>query len=478
MLCSIRWLILLSIPSMTMAQNQDSLTRFLEDVAKKSHGIKLSEAQRQQRIAANESLRSPLEGSGDVGVLYQTARPTPGANFSLDSSQSTSLSSRYSKLWSNGWRTGLSYTLTQSHVDAGTRGSIHSYVPDLALTASTSIFQDLMADRYRYLEKKLKQTRDVIDVESRLAKKQQLVQALLLLASILEIEDEMILQQRICREVSRQTRLLKMKDQRGTVNRRDYLLSQKELIGCKSLIKSLEKNSFSLKEELFQKHAVRFEGRNEFDINRFYNDIKAVYKVYDGRDRQVKIEEQESLQALYKRKRLGEIELAELEAQNRPDLTFSIGVGVQGYNEEFGASHESFAKGDHPYAEAGLTYTFPVEKLANRSQLIAKRYSQEALDHEIEIEKASRAGRLRVLSQTLDRDFSIFEDRKKSVNLSKQILKDAEKDFQIGRLDFNTLTEFQKGLLESQRGLADIRSQIVVNTIEFVDFFQFFDRFY
>ena len=84
------------------------------------------------------------------------------------------------------------------------------------------------------------QSKAVIDSQSSLEKKQILI-ITLDLSQLLETNDEISFQKRLICEIRGQTRKLKEKRNRGTINPRDYLLSHKELNTRTSAVMSLEK---------------------------------------------------------------------------------------------------------------------------------------------------------------------------------------------------------------------------------------------
>ena len=107
---------------------------------------------------------------------------------------------------------------------------------------------------------------------------------------------------------------------------------------------------------------------------------------------------------------------------------------------------------------------------ANRYQLKANRLQKTQLEHQ-------KQYRFKTLEKTLAKDFEIYEKYKKTVNLSKNIIKEGRKDFVNGRLDFNSLTELNKSLLVEQRTLSSHRTSLIVRVVEYLDFYQFFDNY-
>ena len=75
------------------------------------------------------------------------------------------------------------------------------------------------------------------------------------------------------------------------------------------------------------------------------------------------------------------------------------------------------------------------------------------------------------------KDFDIYEKYKKTVSLSRAVIKEGRRDFANGRLDFNSLTEFNKSLIQDQKTLSTHRISLIVRVVEYLDFYQFFDHY-
>ena len=463
------------LPMKSMA-NTSYIPYFLNLVTKNSLSYELYESQYKERIAANQALTAPLEGTTTFGTQASQAKPVPSPQVAINNQQTYGLSAGYQSLWASGWRTQVSYNLDHTKTELAS-GNFDAYQPDLKITASTNIFQDFLSDRFQQLEQRQQQSQTVIEVETKQRKKQHLISALLNLAGILEVKDELTLQRRLCNQVSQQTKQLKVKNSRGTVRKRDYLQSQKELISCQGLVKALDKELISRKDALYSQFRLDFDKLDPLDIRSFYRSVEKTYSSFADTNMKADIQSQPSLKTLSEKAILNKMEIEDLEAQNEPHLELQFTAGLKGSDADFSESQSQVFDSKYPYISVGLNYQLPVNG-SLRSQLRAKHHRLKALELEQSIEKNALEGRYRVLSQTLSRDFSIYRDRLSAVNLSENILDEAKRDFENGRLDFNTLTEFQKGLLQSQQNLASIRIQVIRSTIEYIDFFNFFESYY
>jgi len=448
---------------------------FLNQVTQNSLTYKMIASRRDGRLANNERLSSELDGVTRLGFEASQAKPVPSAQFSIDSQRTVASSATYQRLWRSGWRTELSYTLAQDKTDLANL-SREVYEPDLRLSASTNVFQDYLSDRYHLLENRQKQGEKVIEFDAQEQKKSHLAAALLNLAGILETADELALQGRLCRQIRRQTALLKVKGERGSVSKRDYLQSQREGIICQSLIKGLDKELITRKDQLYSVYGVSFTDLKGINIDAFYTSVKQAYQAC-VKQSEVEVGKQPAIQSLVEQEQLLGLELEDLRARDETSLELTFAAGLKGSDPGLGESQTTLVEGKYPYVTVGLSYEISAGRDI-KSQIGAKAHEVKVLFYRKAIARQELEGRFRVLAQTLERDFGIFADRVQGVRLSERILGEADRDFTNGRLDFNTLTEYQKALLEGQKGLANTRIQIIRNTIEYIDFFGYFASYY
>lgn len=481
-----RFLIIFSLytflSSSLFAENQDVLTSFLKMVQSRSLSLKINREQLSSQIAGNEAILAPFDWQTNLGITGRQERNLPSITTKIDSTQTILAQTQVSKLWEEGWQTDINYSIgrTQLKGNFGEYASSipPSFVPNFSVSASTNLLKDLMADRLSYTRVILEQTQKSLTSQSKLERKQHLVSSLLDLANILQINETMELQRQLCSRVAKQTRKLAEKNRRGIVNKKDYLLSRKEYNSCQSTIKTLNKQTISLKESLLSTYGVKFEEIPKIDIDAFYLQIKQLYTRFANHKKKLTFDDQEDMQALKDQKSLLEARSSELKANARDDITLSMTAGIQGTGDSFADGHESLIEGQYPYVQAAVSYALPAPKRDVKAQIISNQFQQKALDYSISQLRSSKQSRFAVLSQTLERDFSIYQDLETNVELSQEILTTAEKEFNNGRLDFITLTDFQKGVIQSQSQLSAIRADIIISTIEFSDFFDFFDNFY
>ena len=132
---------------------------------------------------------------------------------------------------------------------------------------------------------------------------------------------------------------------------------------------------------------------------------------------------------------------------------------------------------ENPFVFVGLRMDLPLRDRDARAQAGANKYRIQALKKQKELSIHEKKNRFDTLRETLKRDLSIYEKYQQTINHSREVIKEANKDFENGRIDFNTLTEFNKGLIQDQKNLSSHRIQVIVRIVEYLDFFQFFDTY-
>ena len=469
-------LLLFSKAAFADSSMEKNLYVFLQKVKENSLAIKISAARESERLAQDSLSLIPLEGRGSAKLALLESKPPPQGAFSLDSNTNLEAGASYEKLWQSGISTGVGYSMAHSKIESSMFGSRTGYTPDLFVSLKANLFTDVLSQRLNLLADLSKQNKKSIKSDKKQADKRVYVGSLLSLARILEGEDELFLQKKLCEKVASQTNTLRVKYKRGSINKRDFLQSKMELLQCKSSLKSLKKRLRIAKEGLASEYGVSFKDAGMKDIEKLFLAIKGIYEALSTQQKSFQVEKNSEIQALRQRQRLSSLILQEKRAHKRPQLMLDLRAGIKGYDDSIGDSFTSFQKADYPYVSASATYQFKEKDREATAKLLMARHQLEALSHEIDYEINRKNSRLKVVSESLKKDFGIYADRLKSVSLAGEVLKIAERDFKNGRLDFYALSEFQKRVLESRRLLASVRTDIIINTIEYSDFFNYFDK--
>ncbi|NRA65475.1 MAG: TolC family protein [Pseudobacteriovorax sp.] len=476
-----RILLLLFMSSSAFSQSkQGKIDEFLKQVADRSVEFKIVvSAGEQSKVLLSNDL-SIFDYQSNLSAAIDQSSPTPqfGPQQGLDLTRTATLSADYSKLHKSGWRSGLSYGLSHSHFDFTPTGTVSAFIPNLALSASTNLYKDLLSDRLDRIDQRLMQSKAVIDSQSSLEKKQILIMSLLDLSQLLETNDEISFQKRLCVEIRGQTRKLKEKRNRGTINPRDYLLSRKELNTCTSAVMSLEQLALNQESELLSKNKLESQDIPQISIETLYQQVKELYQSLKGQGGNIALDQQDQIKSLREQLKLELLREKDLITQTKPDITITIQGGLQGFDANFVDSQEDVFSATYPYVQAAVNYKLPVEDRIAINSLKANRIQQITINHRIDQLTSSKQKRVATLSETLERDIIIYDELEKNVSLSQQILTIAERDFANGLLDYTNLSEFQKGLIDSKRRLATVRAQFIVNAIEYSDFFNYFAKYY
>ncbi len=339
------------------------------------------------------------------------------------------------------------------------------------------LMRDLFGSRYAYRAERLNTSKKQLDLESRFNIKAQLASSLLLLAQVLEKQDEIKLQENLCQQVGVQTKKLSQKNNRGSISKREYLLSRKELNNCRIVVDSLEKALAELIQNFNVRFNIKYSRYKAISVDSYFRNVEVLYSQFkDNSDASLEKSDLE-LQALSLRLESLESRLNETMGGSLPRLDLEVKVGTSGLDSEFSVASEQLTGFDNPYFFVSLTTDLPfgskkseIEKQISYNQLESSKrtYAQR---------KAEKSSRLQTLRNSLSKDFKIYKRQVSNMQLSRQIFREAQKDFNNGRLDFFTLTEFQKGLIQSQKELAKLRTQIIINAVEYLDLFQFFDSY-
>lgn len=454
------------------------IQNFLTQVAEQSSAYKVTELENQSSLVNSGIELNDFDLSGYLTAEFTDSDDVQFSPFSSDSTKSYDYTAGVSKKWLQGFETSLDYTLTDSLTTFVGRDNSDFISPSVSLSLKTNLLQDLISGKNRKLNLKIDKQEQSISLKTKIEKKKILIAALLVLSETLEIKNELVLQKTLCQQIKQQSQKLKQKRKRRSVTERDYLLSLKDLNTCTASVKRLEKSIIEKKEDLFIKYNMKDSFYSNLSIQYFFDEVSQIYSRDEFLPEKVKIENRGELVSLKRDFEVSKLEGEELSAEKRANINLELKAGLKGLQNDFSSSHEDITKANFPYIIGSVSIDFPFANRTAKTNYRVNELKTEVLRQQLNQTKKENKSRFRVLTEGLKKDFLIYKDYQANVKLSQRILTEAERDFSNGRIDFFNLSEFQKGLIQSRQQLASLRTQIIIQTVEYVDYFQFFERYF
>lgn len=465
------------LASPAFSQSSKTLSRLLEDLENQALQIQASESRQKADQLDLERALYFLEPTAFLRGGYENTDTPPTSPFSPSNATSEELEFGVSKQWSQGFKTNFNYLLQDSRTQFPTRPDFNYISPKMTLSIETDIFKDLVYQRYQYQQIKNKWQKDVVGLETKIEKKNVLVQGLLDFSMILEIQEELDLQKQLCSSIETQAKNLERKRERGTVSKREYLLGLKELTNCQAIIELLERNYLEKTKQYSAQYNVEFNKYSSVETDQIFQEASAIYKNFNAEASQVDIQDQDQVKVLSIQEKSLQAQQKELEARASTNLNLEVRSGLTGLDSTFQNSHEGISDMENPFVFVGLRIDLPLKDRDAQAQAGANKYRIRALEKQKELSTHEKSNRFETLRETLKRDLAIYEKYQQTIVYSRDVIKEANKDFENGRIDFNTLTEFNKGLIQDQKNFSSHRIQVIVRIVEYLDFFQFFDTY-
>ena len=279
-------------------QSTQTIGRLLEDLKKQALQIQASESrQKANQLDLNRSLYF-LEPTAFIRGGYENTDTPPTSPFSPSNSSSQELELGVSKQWSQGFKTSFNYHLEDSETKFPTRPDFNFIAPQMSLSLESNIFQDLIYQRIQNQQIKIKWEKDIVGLETKIEKKNVLVQGLIDFSMILEIQEELELQKQLCQSIETQADNLKRKRQRSTVSKREYLLGLKELTNCQASIELLERNYFEKTKNYSAKYNVEFKKYSSTKADQVFQEASKIYQNFNPKVSDVDIEKQDQVKVL------------------------------------------------------------------------------------------------------------------------------------------------------------------------------------
>ena len=452
------------------------ILEYLSKVKVHSFDGSLSSLEKERAQNLNEKSLAPFFTSAFLAGSFSETKEPATSPFSSELTRSTDFTLGVSKLWKMGVKTSLDYSLNDRFVDYSSRTDLDYKNPSVGLSFSTDLFQDLFSNRLSSLAARSIKNKKQIDLESKIKNKTTLVKSMLELAELLEFKDDLSLQKELCQKTSSQVAKLERKFKRGSVAKRDFLLGKKEYNLCQSRLKSLGKNIVLKSSDLLVKFGVRKQDIKNFTIDYFFKEVSSLYAQNDFSTKKPDFESTDEVIYLKVGHDIAMMKNYESQILSRVSADMELKVGMSASNSTFSSAQSDLSKREHPYLFVGVTLQLPFDKDESEIEAANSYVEKEILFQRLNQKRKEKKERFLFIQESLKRDLEIFANYKKNVSLSKDILSEARRDFNNGKIDFFSLVEFQKGLIISQRDLAITRTQIIAKTIEYIDYYNFFDR--
>ncbi len=454
-----------------------SLDKFLQDVANNTAPLRIVQAEESSDLMANDAGLGVFDWSLALEGNFTRSDDTPTSPFSSNKTLKREYSLSASKLWRLGIQSELSYGLTDNFTGFPTRAAQDYYKPELKLNLKTDLIRDVFGARYLHRRDRVAADEAAIRASASIKRKDVLAQSILLLAQYLQFRDDLTLQRELCLSIERQTKKLRQKQKRGSIARRDYLVSKKEANECRAAIAQIETQSLDRKERLQVNYNIAVDEYEKLEVSKLFIDIIDLVKRPEYLGNKVDFDSNDDVRRLDKQIEANSLRQVSLDADTRMNLGLEVEVSYAGLNSNLGSSHSDITSSKFTGFYAGLSMEFPFATREAKTKAIVNRYNGEILHirkQQLALEKNSR---FQFLQETIRVELESYNSYIENVELSREILKEARREFNNGRIDFFNLTEFQKRLTQSQQKLSALRSQLVVDVVEYVDFFNYFEKF-
>ena len=449
----------------------------LEQIKDNSEEMKVSQ---DEWMAGRLELDSELALFNTTGYLrtsYSNEQTPPRSPFSPATAQQKELEGGISKLWSSGIQSDLTYTLTDSLTTFPNRPDFSFKSPRLQLTASTSLIQNFFYERYEHMYKRISKQQKSLTLQAKVDKKVVLITALTDFSALLEQKDLLKLQVRICNNTKAVSKNLAKKRKKGTVSKRDYYLNLKEVVNCKASITATKSNLITQEENFKANYNIDFKTYKSLQTSKLFSEAKQIYKTHKGKRSEVDVRKQDNIKNLQFQIDGLEHRQSELTAQAQTNLELEFRSGLTGLDNTISAGHNDITETQYPFVYVGLKLDLPLKNRQALQKAGANRYMLSALKRKASLGVKRKTSRLLILEKVLEKDFEIYQQYESAVELSRRVVKEATRDFNNGRLDLNVLTDFNNSLVTEQRTLSGHRIRLIVRVVEYLDFFQYFDRY-
>jgi predicted transport protein len=457
--------------------NSNVIHQLLNTIRVNSDEMKVTQDEWMANQLELNSELSLFDTTGYLSASYSNEQTPPRSPFSPASSVQKQLEGGISKLWGSGIQSELTYSLSDSLTTFPSRSDFAFRSPVLQLTASSSLIQNFFYKRYDHMFKRIAKQKKSLTLQSKVDKKAVLVKALTEFSALLEQKEFLRLQQQVCSNTKVQSKNLARKRKRGTVSKSDYYLNLKELAKCEASIELAQSTLIAQEENFKANYNVDFNNYRAIKTNALFSEAKQIYQSHKEKKGQVDVKLQDDIRNLQLQVNSLEHKQGELLAQAQTNLELELRSGLTGLDNSVSASHNDLTQAEYPFVYVGLKLDLPLKNKQALQSAGANSYYLSALKRQMALGVKQKTSRLTILEKRLAKDFEVYRQYKKAVKLSQLVVKESRRDFDNGRLGLNVLTDFNNSLINDQRTLSSHRIQLIVRVVEYLDFFQYFDRY-
>ncbi len=461
--------------------SSDHIEFFLDQVRKKSRAIKNAELEFKSSKLLNEIDLSEFDWSAFLNLSRLSATDPQRNPFSPIRNDIDTIGLGVAKKWAYGFETNFNYNVTDNFIrfpPSAPVGELNYFFPDLSFEFKTNITDDLIYKQSLNKVIKIKRQNETLEIDKKIKIRENLVSALLDVTSYVEVKNEINLQEKICSEISKQNKKLQKKRKLGSISKRDYLTSQKEYNSCQIIIRTLRAQKLSLVNSLETNYNLNRSAFLNFEIENLFLDIKKLYEKFMNLQQKVDLKSTIQIKSLKQKMKVLQAEHKQLKAGSKLDVFLEAKYGLRGLNNNYPEAQDNIASSDFPNYYVGLKVNLPFKDRNAETLLASNSYKKEVLSLNYDQMLTQKTSEFFVLQATLDDNLLIYEKLEENYKLSREILNEGLKDFNNGRIDFFNLTELRKSFLQSQNQMIQFRRQILVNIVEYIDYFNYFERYY
>ena len=482
MLLETLWFLVLgpSVYASQPSQSKDlaNIGDLLNDIKQNSIEMSLSQSEEQSELIINESRKLIFRPTGSLETIYTSQDSPQVSPFSKSHTQGLEYQLGFQKLWRFGVHSEISYTL-QDRSNVFFNGINNQFLnPKLSLNLSTQLFQDILHDRYHYLEREIHTSEDAIRIQKKVRQKNILIQGLFDFSTILLIEEELGFQKDLCEQTRVQSKKLREKKKRQSISNREFYLSLRESQNCQATTEEIAKRLIETKEDFNATYSVSYEVHKGLNPHLLFAELERHYIQMNTSLEPVNMELKDEVQALSLQLEVSKNRQKRLEALAQPNLTLKLQAGTTGLDHTLASSHKDIGTLEYPFVMVSLSLGWPWSDPRARAQATANNYKTRSIEYKRKLLFEQSEQRLKTLRATLQKDFSIYKKYRKALKFSNLVVKEARADFNNGRIDFFSLTEFKKGLIQDQRALASHRIELLIRVIEFLDYHNYFNQYF
>lgn len=457
--------------------NINLIEAYLSKINKNSSVIRTADYEFKSSQLLKEIELSEFDWSANLNLSRLSAQDPQRNPFSPTRNEVNTLGLGVQKKWISGFETALNYNVTDNLIEFPGNELVY-FFPDLSLSFKTNLTDDLIYRKSKNLSLKVKESLKSLEIEKNILVRNTLVEALLQLVTVLETKNEIKIEDQICQEIEKQNRVLAKRRALGSVSRRDFLTSQKEVNSCQIKLKSLKNQKLKLVKNLETQYGLSRSDYSDIEIENLFTQAKAIFNNYKNVTAKLNFENNLDANRLKQQLNFLMSEGKQLKAMTALDVNLEAKYGLRGLNENFSEAQGNISDSDFQNYFVGINMKLPFKNRTEESLLASNAYKKDIVGVQFNQTLKQKQSNFYVLKQSLEDNLEIYETLLENNKLSRQILDEGLKDFSNGRIDFYNLTELRKAYIASQTQLTQTRGVILVNIVEYIDNFNYFERFY